>query len=117
MKYSSGQDWAVNAYATADGGLVDSWYLVSGPGGAVGTPVLLAPPGTVGYLVSNGAYSTFDECVSANLQLDSPMDFTFDGGPLGLWLNDDPYTDNVAGDNGRNPRWSLTLFGPCPVAQ
>jgi hypothetical protein len=114
MKYNANQDWTVNAYAE-DSGVADHWFLVTGPGGEAGTVELLMPPGTVGYLVQNGGYSTFTDCVDANVQLDQPREFDFDGGELGLWLSDSPYTDNVAGDNGRNPKWSLTLIGqPCP---
>lgn len=113
MKYSAPQDWSVNAYAE-DGGS-DHWWLVNGPGGQAGTTEILMPPGTVGFLVDAGGYATFTDCVNANLQLDQPRDFDFDGGQLGLWLGDSPYSDNVAGDNGRNPKWSLTLVGqPCP---
>jgi hypothetical protein len=42
------------------------------------------------------------------------VEFDFDGGPLGVWLNDTPYLDNVAGDNGRNPAWSLVFLQACP---
>lgn len=114
MKYSSAQDWTVNAYGE-DAGTQDHWFLVDGPGGQTGTTYILTPPGTTGYLQQNGAYATFTDCVTGNLQLDQPRDFVFDGGQLGLWLGDNPYSDNVAGDNGRNPKWSLTLVGqPCP---
>jgi hypothetical protein len=43
-----------------------------------------------------------------------PEEFQFDGGKLGVWLNDNPYLDNVAGDDGGNPKWQLTLLGTCP---
>jgi hypothetical protein len=110
MKYSAPQDWTVNAYAEDAGN--DHWWLVRN---ASGSDTVLTPPGTSGYLVDAGGYATFTDCVNANLLLDKPKEFDFDGGPLGLWLADSPYTDNVAGDNGRNPKWSLTLVGqPCP---
>ncbi len=69
-------------------------------------------PGTVGFLVGSGGFATFDECVAAN-QLVAPIEFAFDGGPIGVWLEDYPYTDNLAGMNGRNPKWDLTLLGDC----
>ena len=113
MKYSNPQDWSVNAYDVDAGS--DHWWLVNGPGDEAGTTEILMPPGTVGFLVDAGGYATFTDCVNANLQGDKPVDFDFDGGALGLWLADYPYSDNVAGDNGRNPKWSLTLIGqPCP---
>jgi len=110
MKYGAPQDWTVNAYAEDAGN--DHWWLVRN---ASGTQTVLTPPGTSGYMADAGAYVTFADCVTANLNLDKPIDFDFDGGPLGLFLADSPYTDNVAGDNGRNPKWALTLVGqPCP---
>jgi hypothetical protein len=68
----------------------------------------------VGFLVGAGGFATFDECVAANVPL-PPIEFRFDGGPLGVWLEDNPYTDNVAGVGGRNPKWALTLLGNCSL--
>ena len=104
MKYSSAQDWAVQAYA--DGS--DAFWLV----GATSADRILMPPGTVGILVGSGGFATFDECVAANLAL-PPEEFDFAGGPIGVWLSDSLYSDNVAGTDGRNPKWSLTLLGDC----
>lgn len=98
MKYSSGQGWTVNAYANGP----DTLYVVGA------TTVIVAPaPGTVGFVVNQGAFATFDACVAAN-QSDAPLEFDFGGGPLGLQLHDDPTTDNVAGENGRNPTYRLS---------
>jgi hypothetical protein len=104
MKYSSAQDWAVQAYA--DGS--DAFWLV----GATSANRILILPGTVGFMVGSGGFATFDECVAANLAL-PPEEFDFAGGPIGVWLSDSPYSDNVAGTGGRNPKWSLTLLGDC----
>jgi hypothetical protein len=104
MKYSSTQAWTIHAYASGSSG----WWLV----GASTADKVLMPPGTVGYATSNGAYAAFADCVAANLAL-PPAEFDFAGGPLGVWLQDSPYTDNVAGEGGRNPKWSLTLLAPC----
>jgi hypothetical protein len=41
------------------------------------------------------------------------LDFTHNGGALGLSLLDDPYYDNVAGSP--NPTWSLVALLPCYV--
>ncbi len=105
MKYSSAQDWAVQAYA--DGS--DAFWLV----GATSADRILVLPGTVGFMVGSGGFATFDECVAANLAL-APEEFDFAGGPIGVWLSDSPYSDNVAGTGGRNPKWSLTFLGDCP---
>jgi hypothetical protein len=101
MKYSSGQDWTVNAYANGP----DTLYVVTANDAAV------APaPGTVGFFANQGAFASFDDCVAAN-QSDAPLEFDFAGGMLGLWLSDSPYTDNVAGESGRNPTYRLSS---CP---
>jgi hypothetical protein len=98
MKYSSSQGWTINAYANGP----DTLYVVT----ANDTPVATAP-GTVGFFVNQGAFASFDACVAAN-QNDAPLDFDFAGGPIGLHLVDDPYTDNVAGESGRNPTYHLS---------
>jgi hypothetical protein len=101
MKYSSGQGWTVNAYANGP----DTLYVVTDNDTAV-----VPAPGTVGFFVNQGAFAAFDDCVSAN-QSDAPVEFDFAGGTLGLHLSDSPYTDNVAGENGRNPTYRLSS---CP---
>jgi hypothetical protein len=121
FKYGSAEDWTVNAYAEDAGSY--HWWLVDGVGGTPNTNVL-EPPGSIGIFAApgpnSGAYATFDECVAANKLLDGSVEFDFNGGPLGLWLSDSPYTDNLAGkltDAGvaRNPTWSLSLTNaPCP---
>jgi hypothetical protein len=105
MKYSSAQDWTIHAYASAE---PDGWWFV----GDTTAQKIVVPPGTVGYAVANGAYATFDACVSANLAL-PPKEFDFAGGKLGVWLQDDNYGDNLAGVDDRNPKWKLTLLGAC----
>lgn len=102
MKYNASQDWAVNAYADGH----DSFWLV----GDTTSDRIVIPPGTVGFLVGSGGFATFDECVTANVAL-PPKEFQFAGGKIGVWLSDSPYSDNVAGVDGRNPKWSLTLLG------
>jgi hypothetical protein len=98
MKYGGGQDWTIHAYANGSFG----WWFV----GETTAQQIVLPPGTVGYAASGGAYATFDECVAANLLL-APVEFDFVGGKLGVWLQDSPYSDNVAGVDNRNPKWSL----------
>jgi len=98
MKYSSSQGWTVNAYANGP----DTLYVVGA------NEAMIAPaPGTVGFLVNQGAFVSFDACVAAN-QSDAPLEFDWAGGPIGLWLDDSPYTDNVAGQSGRNPTYRLS---------
>jgi hypothetical protein len=103
MKYSGDQAWTVQAEPGVYG-----WSLLDANGNVVATP-----PGTVGYLVGQGGFSDFDDCVAANIML-PPIDFDFAGGTIGLWLQDDPYDDNVAGTDGRNPTWSLACTTPMP---
>lgn len=102
MKYSSAQDWSVNAYALDDAAGSDHWWFVN-DGQQVASVI---PPGTVGFVVGQGGYATFDECVQANLAV-PPVELTLPGGPLAVWLADSPYTDNAAGPDGRAPSWSL----------
>ena len=102
MKYSSAQAWTVNAYANGP----DTLYVVTDANARI-SPA----PGTVGFYQGQGGFNTFSDCVTTNLSTDAPLEFDFGGGTLGLWLADGPYTDNVAGDNGRNPTYRLSS---CP---
>jgi hypothetical protein len=98
MKYSSSQGWTINAYANGP----DTLYVVQ----AANAPIAPAP-GTIGFFVNQGAFAAFDACVAAN-QNDAPLEFDWAGGPIGLWLEDAPYTDNVGGENGRDPTYRLS---------
>jgi hypothetical protein len=102
MKYSSGQGWTVQAYGPGSPAGSDAWWLV----GSTTAAKIIMPPGTVGYLVGEGAYASFDDCVTANLEL-PPVEFDFEGGKIGLWVEDSPYSDNVPGPGGRSPTWHL----------
>jgi hypothetical protein len=102
MKYNPSQDWSVNAYALGDPAGSDHWWFSSQ--GQLVTSVI--PPGTVGFLVGQGGYGTFDECVQANLAL-PPIEVTLQAGPLGVELQDSPYSDNLVGPDGGAPTWSL----------
>jgi hypothetical protein len=98
MKYSPGQGWTVHAYGPNG---PDGFWIVTGS-----SRKIAMPPGTVGYDASNGAFASFDDCVSANRAL-SPLELDLPTGSIGIWLEDSPYTDNVAGSSGRNPTWRL----------
>jgi hypothetical protein len=98
MMYGSGQGWTVNAYADGH----DGWWLV----GATSSDKILVLPGTIGYAPDAGAFSDFAGCVAASL-LSPPVTFLHQGGVLGVWLQDSPYSDNTAGENDRNPSWRL----------
>ena len=103
MKYSSSQNWTVNAYGNGPSTL---WI--------VGDGSRIAPvPGTTGFTNGEG-FATFDACVTANLANDGALQFDFAGGTLGLELEDDPYTDNVPGENGRSPTYRLTCTSGGP---
>jgi hypothetical protein len=104
MKYASSQDWTIHAYPDASYG----WWFV----GNDTSDKIVAPPGTSGYSVATGAFSEFEACVAANQAL-PPLEFDFGGGKIGVWLQDSPYSDNLAGQDGRNPKWQLTLLGEC----
>jgi len=103
MKYGPIFGWTVNN--SADG--PQGWWLVAGSS----TNKVKKLPGKD---TSFDFFSTLDDCVKANKDL-APVEFEFDGGKLGIWVEDSPYTDNSAGDNGRNPKWKLTLLvEECP---
>lgn len=103
MKYNAIFQWTVNASAS------DGWWLV----GDSSSDRVTVLPGTFPAVVFDG-YASFAECVAANAAL-PPKEFEFGGGKLGIWLNDNPYLDNQAGEGGRNPKWSLTLLvDECP---
>jgi hypothetical protein len=101
MKYDFIFNWQVQA-STPDAGGGGFWLV-----GSTSDDRIVMPPGTT------TSYADFDACVGANLAT-TPVEFEFDGGKMGVWLNDNPYVDNIAGDNGRNPKWRLTLLGACP---
>lgn len=108
MKYSGSQGWAVHAHADDDPAGRDAFRVVGAGTGAR----IVTPPGTVGFLVGRGGFSNFEDCVAANRTL-QPVEFDFAGGELGIWLEDEPYDDNIAGPGGRSPRWQLTAPGSC----
>jgi hypothetical protein len=106
MKYASPQGWTVHAI----GGGFFQWFVGTSAGDTLRTP-----PGTVGHVVGQGGFADFADCVAANAAL-PPVEFDFAGGPLGVWLADSPVSDNVTGEDGRNPRWSLSAIGGCADA-
>jgi hypothetical protein len=113
FKFQSTQWWTI--HARADG--FTTWWLV----GADSSDRKQYLPGTVGYLPGTATssvgdqngYEIFTDCVAANQAL--PADtYVHSGGPLGIWLADTNYPDNIPGENGRNPAWRLTLLEACP---
>jgi hypothetical protein len=91
MKFGAPVNWTVHNF------IGSSWFLVRNSS----TDALGTLPGTAGI-----GYPVFDDCVTANRAL-APLDIDFQGGKLGVWLSDSPYDDNIAGENGQNPRWCL----------
>jgi hypothetical protein len=98
LKYSGTQGWSLHAYADGH----DGWWLV----GETTADRIVMPPGTVGFMVGAGGFSTFDACVAAN-RARAPLEFNFGGGSLGVWLADSYYEDNLLGEDGRSPTWRL----------
>jgi hypothetical protein len=107
MKYASSQAWTIHAYGNA--GFDHRWWIV----GETTSDRKVKTPGTTGIFVGAGGYETFAECVAANLSLSVPVTFEHSGGKLGVWLHDSNYPDNVAGEDGRNPRYRLERLGSC----
>ena len=107
MKYASSQAWTIHAYNNA--GFDHRWWIV----GETTSDRKVRTPGTTGIYVGAGGYETFAACVAANLSLSAPVTFEHSGGKLGVWLHDSNYPDNVAGEDGRNPRYRLERLGSC----
>jgi hypothetical protein len=105
MKYAPDQGWTVNA--TDETGCC-SWYLI----GADTTQKKLVAPGNVGFVPGMGAHVEYDACVSAS-RATAPKTFDHPGGPLGIFLQDAGYTDNVTGEED-NPGWRLSGTLTCP---
>jgi hypothetical protein len=99
LMYSFGLGWMVTS--SVENGV----WLVSR---SSNDRVVKAPP------TASVATAVFADCVSA-ARMSAPVDFDFAGGPLGVWLLDSPYIDNVPGENGRNPTYELERL--CPAAQ
>ena len=112
MKYNGAQWWTVNAKTGSF-----SWYLVANPNDAIKVSL----PGTEGYYPSAtppagilSGYSTLAACVSANTVL-APVAVNHPGGPLGIWLLDQPYSDNST--SAPPLSWDITRIAPhgtCP---
>lgn len=105
MKYSATQGWAVNAYDETG---CCQWWIV----GETMADKKIEAPGTIGFLVGEGGFQDFDGCVTAN-QAVAAKTFDHTGGRLGIWLADEPYTDDVPGTDGRNPMWHIDRLASC----
>ncbi len=57
-------------------------------------------------------FELFEDCVTANLAV-APLTYEHTGGPLGIFLADTNYPDNVPGEGERNPEWRLVRDGAC----
>jgi hypothetical protein len=110
MKYGTNQGWACNGAQW----LSDGWYVVGATTSDRITPAPCTWATNPLSTTSDGMFASFDDCVDASLAV-PPIDFAFDGGPIGVWLSDYPYSDNTPGESGRNPKFSLTLLAKCPV--
>jgi len=102
MKYNMFLGWTIH------GSDPSGWWLV----GDTSADHVARPPGTVSIVAGTGAFDNYDDCVAANKQL-PPTTFEHKGGKLGIYLEDFPYQDNVAG--AVNPRWRLERLGGCPA--
>lgn len=104
MRYDHWKGWTIHH----DKGRWYSWWLIS----VITDLRIVKAPGTVGQEVGTGSFFRFQDCVAANQALE-PTVFDHVGGPIGLWLHDLPYDDDVPGPDGRNPTWRLEYLGDC----
>lgn len=98
FKYGANQGWTVHGYA--DGR--STWYVIR----ETMANKVVVPPGNVGFMLGAGGWPSFEDCVNASRMM-PPRDFAHSGGRLGIWLEDEIYGDNTAGESGRNPSWEL----------
>lgn len=93
-------------------GVSTNWYLVTQKGGEVDLLQLPSVPNPGGPSIPSGkfagpGYDTEEAARNAALLVGS-RDFYHTGGPLGIQLHDNPYTDNIHGSP--DPTWSLCLL-------
>lgn len=74
---------------------------------------IVVPPGTIGYAPGAGAYASFEDCVNASKSKPAVEFDLTTSKRLGIWLLDAPYSDNVAGESSRNPKWKLEAVAGC----
>jgi hypothetical protein len=81
--------------------------------GASTTDVVSVVPGTTNPPPGIASYA---DCVSANKAMDTPIDFDFAGGKLGLFVEDGLPGDDTGGQamGGVSPTWKLSLLSGCP---
>jgi hypothetical protein len=101
MVYGGGQGWTINAFDQTG---CCNWWLV----GETTADLKLLLPGTTGIMSGAGAFDQFPDCVQASKLVPPRMFNQTAAGKLGVWLRDIFYDDNVGGEGGRNPRWSLS---------
>jgi hypothetical protein len=106
--YGLGWHWTIDTPAEYPGGPLGQCLLV----GDSTTNVIGVLPGTTG----TPGYDTYSECVSANMSMDTPLDFHFSGGKLALWMNDNNPGDDIGGESecGFSPTWRLSLLSASP---
>jgi hypothetical protein len=85
-----------------------------------GSEVLGPAPGTAGVIVGpgaepNGAFASYEECVAANLTV-APVEFSFNGGTLGVMNSGDASPSATRGEDagGRSPTFRLSRLDACP---
>jgi hypothetical protein len=105
--------WTIHA------GMVPGNYWLMGAYGGHCVMVGAATDDVVGVLPGTTnpppGIDTYANCVTANKAMDQPLDFDFQGGPLGLYIEDTMPGDNVGGPapDGVTPTWKLTPLSVC----
>lgn len=106
IKYGGDQNWTVHAYEPNSDGTaaLATWALVGADKNDIKAAAL---PGWHLYGVGGtGGWVSFADCVAAN-QATTAIEYSHAGGPLGVWLSDTPYPDNLPGEDQHNPEWHL----------
>ena len=108
MMYGPGQGWTVNAYANGS----DGWWLV----GATTSDKILVLPGTIRLRARRGRLLGLRQ-LRGGQPPGPPGDLhAHRRRPGHLWVARQPYTDNTAGENDRNPSWQASTASTAATA-
>ena len=116
IMYSGGQNWTVHAYEpSANGTPAYASFVLVGETSADVKMAALPPQAWMFGPNGNNGVADFAGCVAAQKAASTAIEYAHAGGKLGVYVNDSPYGDNVAGEGGKNPKWSIRMkTAACP---
>ena len=116
IMYSGGQNWTVHAYEpSANGTPAYASFVLVGETSADVKMAALPPQAWMFGPNGNNGVADFAGCVATQKAASTAIEYAHAGGKLGVYVNDSPYGDNVAGEGGKNPKWSIRMkTAACP---